>query len=205
LPRVSGLGPGDRVAPDLRIVGQGLDVLRRLLLVLAMLQEARAGGPEHRRALAAGELGRRCELEQRRVVPVLGHAQRRVEVLSVVADPLGGEGDLVRSSVHAAIGRAGHAAIREWRGVEHTVAVLADGFEWEGRRYKSPRGRSRDHRHSVERAHRYDGAAGAAPARRWTRRGAGDRLSHGTEPVSATHDDTLHVGRWRLSLPGMEA
>jgi hypothetical protein len=31
----------------------------------------------------------------------------------------------------------GTTLIREWRGVEHKVTVLADGCEWEGRRYKS--------------------------------------------------------------------
>jgi Protein of unknown function (DUF2924) len=31
----------------------------------------------------------------------------------------------------------GTQLIREWRGVEQRVTVLADGFEWEGRRYKS--------------------------------------------------------------------
>jgi Protein of unknown function (DUF2924) len=31
----------------------------------------------------------------------------------------------------------GTQLIREWRGVEHKVTVLAEGFEWEGRRYKS--------------------------------------------------------------------
>jgi Protein of unknown function (DUF2924) len=31
----------------------------------------------------------------------------------------------------------GTQLIREWRGVEQRVRVLADGFEWEGRRYKS--------------------------------------------------------------------
>jgi hypothetical protein len=31
----------------------------------------------------------------------------------------------------------GTQLIREWRGIEHMVTVLADGFEWEGRRYKS--------------------------------------------------------------------
>jgi hypothetical protein len=31
----------------------------------------------------------------------------------------------------------GTQLIREWRGVEHRVRVLADGFEWEGRWYKS--------------------------------------------------------------------
>ena len=32
---------------------------------------------------------------------------------------------------------AGTRLIREWAGVEHCVTVLADGFEWQGRPYKS--------------------------------------------------------------------
>ena len=32
---------------------------------------------------------------------------------------------------------AGTRLLREWRGVEHAVTVLADGFEWEGRPYRS--------------------------------------------------------------------
>ena len=32
---------------------------------------------------------------------------------------------------------AGTRLVREWRGVEHAVTVLADGFEWEGRPYRS--------------------------------------------------------------------
>jgi hypothetical protein len=31
----------------------------------------------------------------------------------------------------------GTRLIREWRGVEQRGTLLADGFEWEGRRYKS--------------------------------------------------------------------
>jgi hypothetical protein len=31
----------------------------------------------------------------------------------------------------------GTKLIREWDGVEHTVTVLKDGFEWDGGRYKS--------------------------------------------------------------------
>ncbi|WP_099824102.1 DUF2924 domain-containing protein [Oceaniglobus indicus] len=33
--------------------------------------------------------------------------------------------------------------VREWNGVEHTVTVLAKGFEWQGRRYKSLSGAAR--------------------------------------------------------------
>jgi hypothetical protein len=32
---------------------------------------------------------------------------------------------------------AGTKLIREWKGVEHTVTVLDDGYEWQGRPYKS--------------------------------------------------------------------
>ena len=32
---------------------------------------------------------------------------------------------------------AGTRLLREWQGVEHAVTVLADGFEWEGRPYRS--------------------------------------------------------------------
>ena len=32
---------------------------------------------------------------------------------------------------------AGTRLVREWQGVEHTVTVTGDGFEWQGRPYKS--------------------------------------------------------------------
>ena len=32
---------------------------------------------------------------------------------------------------------AGTRLIREWQGVEHTATVLDDGFEYQGRKYKS--------------------------------------------------------------------
>ena len=32
---------------------------------------------------------------------------------------------------------AGTRLLREWKGIEHAVTVLADGFEWEGRPYSS--------------------------------------------------------------------
>ena len=31
----------------------------------------------------------------------------------------------------------GTRLLREWDGVEHTVTVLKDGFDWQGRKYKS--------------------------------------------------------------------
>jgi hypothetical protein len=39
---------------------------------------------------------------------------------------------------------AGTKLVREWNGVEHTVTVLTDGFEWQGRKYKSLSGIARE-------------------------------------------------------------
>ena len=50
---------------------------------------------------------------------VEGHARRKHQI----ADP--------RNPV------AGTKLLREWDGTEHTVTVLKDGFDWQGRKYKS--------------------------------------------------------------------
>src|SRR5271165_4714309 len=84
-------------------VGQRLDVLGRLFLVLTILEQGASCRPEHRRALAVGELRQRAQMQELGVIPVRGHPQRRVEVFEVEADPLRGEGDLIRGSVDAGI------------------------------------------------------------------------------------------------------
>ncbi len=61
---------------------------------------------------------------------------RRLEKLGEELDG----GDRRKSRVRADHHRkpiAGTRLIREWQGVEHVVTVTADGFEWEGRPYKS--------------------------------------------------------------------
>jgi hypothetical protein len=42
-----------------------------------------------------------------------------------------------RSSRFTDLPIAGTRLIREWQGVEHTVTIRDDGFEWQGRPYKS--------------------------------------------------------------------
>ena len=46
-----------------------------------------------------------------------------------------GNGTLPRSVLNPL--KTGSVLVREWRGVEHRVLVLDDGFEHRGRRYKS--------------------------------------------------------------------
>ena len=60
---------------------------------------------------------------------------RRLERLGEQLDG----GDRKKSGMRADRDRpiAGTRLIREWQGVEHVVTVTADGFEWQGRPYKS--------------------------------------------------------------------
>ena len=59
---------------------------------------------------------------------------RRLERLGEELD--GGRRDTRRIRADA-MPIAGTRLIREWRGIEHAVTVTADGFEWQGRPYKS--------------------------------------------------------------------
>jgi len=59
---------------------------------------------------------------------------RRLERLGEEMDG----GDRKKSRIRAdTMPIAGTRLIREWQGVEHVVTVTGDGFEWQGRPYKS--------------------------------------------------------------------
>ena len=79
------------------------------LRIAYRLQELTYGGPDR---------------DTRRMLDLLadeveGHARRKHQI----ADP--------RNPV------TGTKLLREWDGVEHTVTVLRDGFDWQGRKFKS--------------------------------------------------------------------
>ena len=57
--------------------------------------------------------------------------------LEALGEQLDG-GDRQKSRVRAdQMPIVGTRLIREWQGVEHVVTVTADGFDWQGRPYKS--------------------------------------------------------------------
>jgi Protein of unknown function (DUF2924) len=55
----------------------------------------------------------------------------KLDALADALDPKAARKRVVNGPV------VGTQLIREWQGVEQRVTVLADGFEWEGRRYRS--------------------------------------------------------------------
>ena len=65
-------------------------------------------------------------------------------MLDALADEV--EGKKVRKSVISDPRNpvVGTRLVREWDGVEHVITVLKDGFDWQGRRYKSLSAIARD-------------------------------------------------------------
>ncbi|WP_298566089.1 DUF2924 domain-containing protein [uncultured Aliiroseovarius sp.] len=60
-----------------------------------------------------------------------------VKRLEALGEQLDG-GDRKKSRIRADLTPiVGTRLIREWKGVEHVVTVTADGFDWQGRPYKS--------------------------------------------------------------------
>jgi hypothetical protein len=60
-----------------------------------------------------------------------------VERLEALGDRLDGGNIVLRRTRADDKPIAGTRLIREWQGVEHSVTVLNDGYEWQGRPYRS--------------------------------------------------------------------
>ncbi len=66
-----------------------------------------------------------------------GPSRETVRLLDALADELRGKPGRKAMIADTRKPVAGTRLVREWNGVEHTVTVLRDGFEFEGRKYKS--------------------------------------------------------------------
>lgn len=66
-----------------------------------------------------------------------GPPRETVRLLDALADKLQGKPGRKAMLRESRKPVAGTRLVREWYGIEHTVTVLRDGFEWEGRKYKS--------------------------------------------------------------------
>lgn len=66
-----------------------------------------------------------------------GLSRDTVRLLNAIADELESGSQRKSKLRQSRMPMAGTRLVREWNGVEHTVTVLRDGFEWQGRTYKS--------------------------------------------------------------------
>lgn len=91
-----------------------------------------APAPNNSRAFLEGRLAYRIQ-----ELTYGGPDRATLRALNLLADEV--EGTLTRKSQIADPRNpvVGTRLMREWNGVEHTITVLRDGFEWQGRPYKS--------------------------------------------------------------------
>jgi hypothetical protein len=91
-----------------------------------------ASAPNNSRSFLEGRLAYRIQ-----ELTYGGPDRETRRMLDLLADEV--EGTLTRKSQIADPRNpvTGTKLIRDWDGVEHTVTVLKDGFDWGGRRYKS--------------------------------------------------------------------
>lgn len=66
-----------------------------------------------------------------------GLSRETRKMLDLLADEVDGKSDRKAIIADARNPVAGTRLVREWDGVEHTVTVMRDGFDWQGRRFKS--------------------------------------------------------------------
>lgn len=66
-----------------------------------------------------------------------GPARETVRILDALADEVHGKPGRKAMIADPRKPVAGTRLVREWNGIEHSVTVLRDGFEWQGRKYRS--------------------------------------------------------------------
>ena len=126
--------PRERAAADESVVAQ-LAALKRMTVVeLKTKWESLFGtpAPNNSRSYLELRLGYRI---QELTLGGLSRDTRRM--LNLLADEI--EGKIGRKSIIADSRNPllGTRLVREWDGVEHTVTVIKDGFDWQGQKFKS--------------------------------------------------------------------
>lgn len=66
-----------------------------------------------------------------------GLSRETRRMLDLLADEINGRSDRKAIVADPRNPIIGTRLIREWEGIEHTVTVMKDGFDWQGRRFKS--------------------------------------------------------------------
>jgi hypothetical protein len=66
-----------------------------------------------------------------------GPSRETARLLDALADEVDGKPRRKAMIADPRKPAAGTRLVREWNGIEHSVTVLRDGFEWQGRTYKS--------------------------------------------------------------------
>ena len=126
--------PGEDAATDGAVLAQLAAMQRLSVNELKTKWEALFGTPAPNNARAFLELRIGYRIQE---LTYGGLTRETRRVLDLLADEI--EGKITRKSMVADPRNpvVGTRLVREWDGAEHTVTVLRDGYEWQGRKFRS--------------------------------------------------------------------
>lgn len=126
--------PGDSAETDATVLAQLADLKRMTVSELKSKWEAlfATTAPNNSRGYLELRIGHRIQ-----ELTYGGPSRPTRRLLDLLADET--EGKINRKSIIADDRNpvVGTRLIREWDGIEHTVTILRDGFDWQGRKFKS--------------------------------------------------------------------
>ena len=126
--------PGAYDAPDTSVVAQ-LAALKRLTVVeLKTKWESLFGAPAPNNSRSYLELRLGYRIQELTLGGLSRETRRTLDLLADEIDGKIGRKAIIADSRNPVIGTR---LIREWDGVENTVTVMRDGFDWQGRKFKS--------------------------------------------------------------------
>lgn len=126
--------PRESAAADASVVAQ-LAALKRMTVVeLKTKWETFFGTPAPNNSRSYLELRLGYRIQE---LTLGGHSRETRRALDLLADEI--EGRIGRKAIIADPRNPviGTRLVREWDGVEHTVTVMKDGFDWQGQKFKS--------------------------------------------------------------------
>lgn len=126
--------PGESAETDASVLAQLTDLKRMTVSELKSKWEAlfATTAPNNSRGYLELRIGHRIQ-----ELTYGGPSRETRRMLDLLADET--EGKINRKSIIADERNpvVGTRLIREWDGIEHTVTILRDGFDWQGRKFKS--------------------------------------------------------------------
>ena len=134
-PKPQGLPrPGEDAATDGAVLAQLAAMQRLSVNELKAKWETLFGTPAPNNARAFLELRIGYRIQE---LTYGGLTKETRRVLDLLADEV--EGKITRKSMVADPRNpvVGTRLVRQWDGAEHTVTVMKDGYDWEGRKYRS--------------------------------------------------------------------
>lgn len=126
--------PGEDAATDGTVLAQLTAMQRLSVNELKAKWEALFGtaAPNNARAFLELRIGYRIQ-----ELNYGGLSRDTRRALELLADEVEGKVARKGMSIDARNPLPGTRLLREWGGVEHAVTVVADGYEWQGRKYRS--------------------------------------------------------------------